>query len=276
MPTFISPKNIQMKKIKLILALFSLSFLAACIDIEELIDINADGSGNYSMTMDMGKLLEFANTMKEGKESKKTPEKADTTIYFKNTGEAFAKLTEEEKQVFKDGYCKVNMDEAAGKMKIVMYCPFKNMNDLVVVKKELAGMMKKLDLMDKAGGKSKGAGELSKLDDEDGEDGIESKLNPSSKQFTFSASPGKLSYIINDKSKLKDMAANDSIMQMMQQASMLMGDMTTTTIIKLPAPAKTVTNAKAQLSADKKTVTIKSIITDLMEKPEEGEYSIEY
>jgi len=264
-----------MKKIKLILALFSLSFLTACIDIEELIDINADGSGTYSMTMDMGKLLEFANTMKEGKESKKTPEKVDTTIYFKNTGEPFAKLTEEEKRVFKDGYCKTSMDEAAGKMTIVMYCPFKSMNDLAVVKKDLGGMMKKLELMDKAT-ENKGGGELSKMNNEEGDIDIESKLNPSSKQFTFSATPGKLSYTINDKSKIKEMAANDSIMQMMQQASMLMGDMTTTTIIKLPAPAKTVTNAKAQLSADKKTVTIKSIITDLMEKPEEGEYSIEY
>lgn len=264
-----------MKKIKCILALFSLSFLAACIDIEELIDINADGSGQYSMTMDMGKLLEFANTMKGEKEPKKAPEKIDTTIYFKNTGEVFAKLTDEEKRIFKEGYCKTSMDEAAGKMKMVMYCPFKNMADLAVVKKDLAGMMKKLELMDKAT-ENKGGGQLSKMENEEGDMDIESKLNPSSKQFTFTASPGKLSYSINDKSKLKDMAANDSIMQMMQQASMLMGDMTTTTIIKLPAPAKTVSNAKAQLSADKKTVTIRSIITDLMEKPEEGEYSIEY
>jgi hypothetical protein len=263
-----------MKKIKIILALFSLSFLTACIDIEELIDLNADGSGKYSMSMDMAKLMEFAKSMEEGKESKKTPEKADTTIYFKDAGEGFNKLTAEEKRIFKDGYIKVNMDEANGKMKILMTCPFKNMTDLIVVKREMAGLMKKLDLMDKAGGKSKESKELSQIGGED--EDINSQINPSGKHFTFTAAPGKLSYVINDKSKLKELAANDSMMQMMQQASMMMGDMTTTTIIKLPAPAKTVSNPKALLSDDKKTVTIKSIITDLMEKPEEGEYNIEY
>jgi len=265
-----------MKKIKLLFVLFSLNFLTGCIDIEELIELAADNSGKYSMSIDMAKLMEFANTMKEGKETKKTPEKADTTVYFKDAGENFAKLSDEEKRIFKDGYCKVYLDEANGKMTIQMGCPFKNMTDLVVVKKELAGMMKKLDLMEKAGGKGGAAGDLSALGGEEADMGLESQINPSEKQYTFSAIPGKISFSMNEGNKLKDLAANDSVMQMMQQASMLMGDMTTTTIIKLPAPAKTVSNTKATLSDDKRTVTIKSIITDLMEKPAEGEYTIEY
>jgi hypothetical protein len=265
-----------MKKIKLLLVLISLNFLTGCIDIEELIELAADNSGKYSMSIDMTKLMEFANTMKQDKESKKTPEKADTTIYFKNAGENFSKLSDEEQRVFKDGYCKVYMDEADGKMTIRMGCPFKNMADLVIVKKDLAGMMKKLDLMEKASGKTKAGGDLADLGGEKADMDLMPQLNPSEKQYTFTAVPGKISFSMNDNNKLKDVAANDSIMQMMQQASLMMGDMTTTTIIKLPAPAKSVSNAKASLSDDKRTVTIKSIITDLMEKPAEGEYTIEY
>lgn len=265
-----------MKKVKLLLVLFSINFLTGCIDIEELIDLYADNSGQYSMSIDLAKLMGFVNTMKEDKEVKKPLGKADTTIYFKDTGENYTNLSDEEKRVFKDGYCKIYMDEASGKMTIQMGCPFKNMNDLVVVKKELAGMMKKLDLMEKAGGKGKAGGDLSNLGSEKSDIGLESQINPSDKQYTFKAVPGKISFSMNENNKLKDVAANDSIMQMMQQASMLMGDMTTTTIIKLPAPAKTVSNTKATLSDDKRTVTIKSIITDLMEKPAEGEYTIEY
>lgn len=265
-----------MKKIKLLLVLFSLNFLTGCIDIEELIELAADNSGKYSMSIDMTKLMGFVNTMKEDKEVKKALEKADTTIYFKDTGKNFANLSDEEKRVFKDGYFKVNMDEASGKMTIQMGCPFKNINDLAVVKKELAGMMKKLDLMEKAGGKGNSGGDFPELGGEKADMGLESQINPSDKQYTFTAVPGRISYSINDKGKLKDVAANDSIMQIMHQAALLMGDMTTTTIIKLPAPAKTVSNTKAILSDDKRTVTIKSIITDLMEKPAEGEYTIEY
>ncbi|HOZ77798.1 MAG TPA: hypothetical protein PLY34_07365 [Ferruginibacter sp.] len=265
-----------MKKLKLLLILFSLSFLAGCIDIEELIELAADNSGKYSMSIDMTKFLEFANTMKQDKEAKKAPEKADTTIYFKDTGESFVQLSDEEKRVFKDGYCKIFMDEANGKMSLKMGCPFKNMNDLVIVKKDLAGMMKKLELMGKARGKEEAESSLSDFGGEKADIDLMPHINPSEKQYTFTALPGKISFSMNDNNKLKDLAANDSIMQMMQQASMLMGDMTTTTIIKLPAPAKTVSNAKATLSDDKRTVTIKSIITDLMEKPTEGEYTIEY
>lgn len=262
-----------MKRIKLVLALFSLNFFAACIDIEELINLKADNSGSYSMNLDMSKLIEFANSMRQGKESKKPKEKVDTLIYFKNAKDEFAKLSTEEKRIFQEGYLKVNLDEAAGKMKMQMFTPFTNLADLMLVKKELPGMMKKLNLMDKAGDKNKGGTDLSKLDEEDKDLG---DINPSGKHFSFNASQGKISYTINDKDKLKELASNDSMMQMMQQMSMMMGDMTTTTIITLPSPAKNVSNPKAELSADKKTITIKSIITELMEKPEQGEYSIEY
>lgn len=262
-----------MKKFKLVLWLFSLTLFAACVDIEEIIDLNANGSGNYSLGLDLAKTLEFAKSMNEGKESKKPQEKKDTLIYLRNSGDAFNKLSAEEKELFKDAFMRVNLDEAAGKMKILMSCPFRNMNDLAIVKKQLPGMLKKLDLMDKAGGKTNT--DLSKMADEGDEKDL-SSINPGSQHYSFTVAPGKISYLINDKEALKNIATNDSVMQVMQQVSLIMGDMTTTTIINLPAPVKSVSNPKAQLSDDKKTVTVKSIITEVMEKPEEAEYTVEY
>ena len=263
-----------MKILKLSFLLFSLCFFAACIDTEELIDLNADGSGQYSLSMDMGKLIEMASSMGGDKGTpKKTKEKIDTLIYFKDAVAASDKLSADEKAIFKDGQCKIKFDEANSEMKIVLSCPFKDMNTLAVVKKDLPGLLDKLGLMDKATGKGKKKSELSEMG---GDGDLANAVNPSDKYYNFSAVPGKISYSIPDKESFKKLVANDSIMQMMQQSALMMGDMTSTTIIKLPSPVKSVSNPKAVLSADKKTVTIKTIVTNMMEKPEEAEYSIEY
>lgn len=262
-----------MKTFKLSILLLSLCFFSACIDTEEVIDLNADGSGNYSLAMDMGKIIEMANSMGEKSKSKKPKEKIDTLIYFKNAVTSSDKLTAEEKEIFKDGQCKIKLDEAGGEMKIKLSCPFKKMSDLAVIKKELPGMLNKLGLMDKAAKKGGKENDLVKMsDDQD----LAGSVNPSDKYFDFSSVPGKISYSITDKEGFKKVIANDSMMQMMQQTALMMGDMTTTTIIKLPSPAKSVSNPKAELSADKKTVTLKTIVTSVMEKPEEAEYSVEY
>lgn len=263
-----------MKILKLSVLFLSLCLFSACIDTEEVIDINADGSGTYSLSMDMGKIIEMANSMGDKNKSKKPKEKIDTLIYFKNAVAASEQLTAEEKEIFKDGRFRMKLDEAGGEMKIQLSCPFKNMGNLAVVKKELPGMLNKLGLMDKAATKKGGKeDDFSKMsDDKD----LAGSVNPSDKYFDFTSAPGKISYSINDKESFKKIMANDSMMQMMQQTSLMMGDMTTTTIIKLPSAVKSVSNPKATLSADKKTVTLKTIVTSVMEKPEEAEYSVEY
>ena len=71
--------------------------------------------------------------------------------------------------------------------------------------------------------------------------------------------------------------ASDSTLAMMQQMTMMTGDMTyRTVVVVLPKSAKHAEGPGKILSADGKTVTFSFSLTDLMETPEKASYKIEY
>lgn len=260
-----------MKKIKYALAfLFCATVFFSCVDTEEYILVNADNSGSYTMKMDMGKMLEMMAQFGGGKQGQSKPmPKMDTLIHFKDM--SMEKLTAEEKELYKDGFLKVKVDSASNEFKMELGCPFKNISQLAEIRKNLFSISEKLGADKVVGGKEKN----SMLGDESGSgEDLSSTLNPSAKDYNFTAVPGKISY--KSSKPAGGTALTDSMMQMMQQLTMLTGEMTVKTIITLPNPVKKTGNPKAVLSADKKTVTISYSVTDLMEKPEEGEYEIEY
>ena len=101
-------------------------------------------------------------------------------------------------------------------------------------------------------------------------------LNPAEQAFAFAAAPGKISNTLVNKQLITDKVQNDSTMQMLQQMSLMMGDMTYKTIIVLPKPAKKYTGKEVQASADKKTLTFTTSLTDMLNRPEAAEYNVEY
>jgi hypothetical protein len=266
-----------MKYIKPILLLLLTVFcFTACIDSEEKIEINADNSGNYSLSIDMSKMLELAAQMGAGKNNADKPkEKKDTIIYFKDAMAKADQLTNEEKELFKDAFCKVKLDEANSEMKISISCPFSNISRLAEIKEKLPAMMDKLKVMDKVSDKEKSP--LSSPDEEMGGGGNMNKsINPGSQYYKFTAEPGKLSYLITDKAALKNSMATDSSLTMMKQMTALTGEMSYKSIIVLPSPVKKLSGGKGVLSDDKKTITYKATLSDMTEHPEEMEYQIEY
>lgn len=263
-----------MKKIKYCFAfLFCATVFFSCIDTEEYIVVNADNSGTYTMKMDMGKMLEMMNQFGGGKADKgKSMPKMDSLIHFKDMD--MDKLTAAEKELYQQGYFKVKVDSAKNEFKMEMGCPFKDIAQLPEIRKNLFNICEKLGADKIVGDKAKPSmpgGEEMGGGDED----ISKALNPASKDYNFTAVPGRLSYK-SSKPAGSSTAMGDSMMQMMQQLTMLTGEMTMKTVISLPNPVKKTGNSKAVLSADKKTVTLSYSVTDLMEKPEEGEYEIEY
>jgi hypothetical protein len=201
--------------------------------------------------------------------------KKDTLIYFKDSLATSNKFTDQEKELFAKGFCKVKMDEAKAEMNITLSCPFANISKLAEIKEKLASVMSKLNLMDKMSGKEKSP--LDNTEEEmTGSGNVDKSLNPGSQYYKFTAAPGKISYLITDKAALKNSLAGDSSLQMMQQMAAMTGEMTYKTIIILPNPIKKLNGGKGLLSDDKKTITYKANLTDLMERPEEVEYDIEY
>jgi hypothetical protein len=253
----------------------SVCCISGCIDTEEKIVINTDNSGVYSLKMEMGKMIEMANQMGAGQNNTEKPkEKKDTVIYFKDALNASDQFTPAEKGLFANAFCAVKLDEANAEMNISINCPFANISQLAEVKEKLGGMMNKLKIMDQLGDKKS---PLSESVDEAGDGGNFNKtINPGSEFYKFSAVPGKISCQIADKEGLKNKLANDSSLAMLQQMSAMTGEMTYKTIISLPSPVKKLNGAKGVLSDDKKTITYKLGLTDMISHPEEMEYDIEY
>ena len=133
-----------MKNLKIAFAfVFSLA-LASCLDTEEKIVINADNSGTYALTLDLGKMLEMAATMGAKSNSDKPKEKKDTTVYLKNFLDSSTELNAEEKALYRDAVLSINLDEEKSEMKIKVSCPFKNPAGLVSVKNNLLSVIKKV------------------------------------------------------------------------------------------------------------------------------------
>ena len=265
-----------MNKIKIVLALLLALALYSCVDTEERIVIKADQSGTYSLTIDLGKLIELANQMiPDSTREGKPKEKKDSTIYFKSFIDTAQNLTTEEKNLYRDGYLHINMDEANNKMKIEMGCPFKNSNQLTEVKNNFLKVADKLNVFSK----TKGGANLNEISENaaGAEKGFDDKsINPLGGNSVFTAAPGKISNTIKLTDEMKQNIANDSTLALMQQMSMMTGEMTYRTVFVLPKAPKLAEGPGKILSADGKTVTFSFSLTDMMENPEKGSYKIEY
>ena len=260
-----------MKNFKFILAFLSVAILSSCLDTEEKIVLNADNSGTYSLTLDMGRMLKMASSMGAGQtDANKPKEKKDTTIYLKELVNTADNLTPEEKALYKDGVVNVKMDEANNEMKIVMTSPFKNSADLTAIKNNLPLIMEKLKAFEKV------TGDKPKTEEE-GDMNMGSKsANPVGDQFTFLAAPGKISNTISNMESFKKKVATDSSLTMLTQMTSMMGDFNYRTVIVLPKAVKGYDGPGSTISTDKKTLTFFTTLSEILEHPEKVSYKVEY
>jgi hypothetical protein len=261
-----------MKNLRFVFALVFAAVLSSCLDSEEKIVLNANNSGTYSMTIDLGRMLKMAGSMGADKSiSDKVKEKKDTTIYLKDLINSGDNLTTGEKALYRDGMINVKLDEEKNEMKIVMSTPFKNTADLTEIKNNFYKVMNKLKAFEKA------TGEEGKSEDGADDTKMESKsANPVGDQFTFIAGSGKISNTITNMDAFKKMVATDSTLSMMMQMSSMMGDFNYRTIIVLPKAVKNYDGPGSTISDDKKTITFLTTLTDMLEHPEKVSYKVEY
>ena len=255
---------ISMKKISLITSLLFVLFFSSCLDTEEKIVINKNNSGIYTLTLDMSKMLQLMDQMgQENKDDSKIQEKKDSTVYFKSFVDTSTTLTAKEKEMFKDGSLRMKVDEAEKELIVVLNFPFKHIRDLPELKSSYLSVIDKLGISNKL----KNPGDSGSVEDMPADIAKDKNiLNPARDAFVFAAAPGKLSNKIQ----------NDSSMQMLQQMSMMMGDMNYKTIIVLPKKVKKYKGNQTILSDDKKTLTFLTTLNDMLNRPEAAEYSVEY
>jgi hypothetical protein len=267
--------NDMLKRLFPAFAILSAVFLVSCLDTEEKIVINKNNSGVYTVTVDMSKMLVLFDQMGQGnKEDLKIPEQKDTTIYFKPFADTSTMLTARERELFKEGSLRMRTDEVAKELVVILSFPFKHIADLPELKSSYFTAINKLGISDKL--KQNEA-------DSEPDEGLPSDmstdkniLNPSQDAYAFAAASGKISNTLIDKELFNSRMQNDSSMQMLQQMTMMMGDMNYKTVIVAPGKIKKYKGNQSVLSNDKKTVTFTTTLSDVLNRPEAAEYNVEY
>lgn len=260
----------KMKYLKYILSVVLCVFLASCYEVNEEIQINADGSGTYVTKMDMGQLIDMMQTFAgEDALTKEGMDKViDTTILMKNMLDSAKDLTTEQKELMKDGKMKLQMNIKEKIFKMDMDFPYKNYKGLQ-------------QLMSGQGGNNTGLTNLFKdmFGKGDSTDQVPAPSNGPNMDdiagiYDVTIKNGLISKKVNAE-KFKALTDRPEMAQMKQLTSSGMEILYTTTI-KLPRAAKKTDNPLIKLSDDKKTVTMKYNLLELLDNPEKFSYTIEY
>jgi hypothetical protein len=251
-----------MKFFKWILpAALAFSF-AGCLDIDERLDVNKDGSGQLTMDIDMSQMIDILQTyMGKDELEKKGLQKMDTTILLKDVIDTSTTLSEDKKAILRPGRVHIKLDMDAKVFRIHSMFPFSNQANL-----------EKLYTLQNDGstlGNAKLFGSLG--GDSSGNPG---DINQFNSIFDFKCRDGLLSKKIN-KEKF-DALKNDPQMAQIKQASQMGMEINYTSTLSLPRPVKKIDNPLLKLSDDKKTVTMKFNLIEVFDHPEQFEYTVEY
>jgi hypothetical protein len=257
-----------MKILKLLLPLAFLFCISSCVEINEDVIINKNGSGDWSMNMDMSKLLEIMQSYigRDELEKQMPNKKMDTTIFMKSVIDTSTSLSAEKKELLREGKLDMQLNMEAKTFKTDMHFPFKKMSQLQLLYTSLGdGSISTGQLLKNI---SPGKNDSSS-DNPKGPD-----IGQINSLYNFTSRNGYLSRTVNLE-KIKALKESTEYGQMKQAGDMGM-ELPYTVTIHLPKPAKKVTNSFAKLSPDKKTVTIKYNIMEAFDHPEKFEYTIEY
>jgi len=251
----------------LLLASLTAFCLAGCLDSQEDVTINNDGSGTYKNTVDMSGLfdmMQMAAMMDTSANSglKKFADKnVDSTFSFRSFTDTATDLSDEQKALLKDATVHINIDQKERIFKVVMAYPFKKMEDL----------QKILDLQKS----KKGFNPFQKPNEDPALGSMGDGDLPTADQIM------EISYKNGLIERRLDQKKLDSLNQKEDNSSLqgmdeMMNGVTFGTAIHLPKPVKTATGEKITVSDDKKTVRIKYTLADLKKNPKSLEFKIEY
>ena len=263
-----------MKKIVPVLLLFIAVIFSSCFDMNEEINIADNGTGSYSVALDMSGMMQMIQMLKMMDTTSASPEEQgllgkgsiDSTIYMKNYLDTVTNITPQERELFKEATMHIQESDEDQVLNITMNIPFtsiSNFSKVVALMSQNGGMVSFTDML-----KGMGGDEMNAMGGED------QKMPDIQSIYSFSAGNNFIEKKV-DEEKLSGLKNNPQWNQM-QMSTTMMGSYKSTTTIHLPSPAKNVTGPRAKLSDDKKTVTISAPLSELFSKPESLAYRIEF
>jgi len=260
-----------MKKSLLFISCFLATafLLTGCLDTEEDLTINDNGSGVYKTSVDMSGLFDMIqmaammDTSANNQLKQLGDKNIDSTLSLSAFTDTSTTLTAEEKALLHDGslHMAINQKEKVFKFDIIY--PFKKVEDVQKIM-ELQQNGKGFNPLAKA----KNNPALQGMDDQGG--GL-----PSADQYTKTSFKNGLIERKVDVEKINELKKNEQFSQMQNAGDMLSG-VTFTTVIHLPKAAKSSSGSKLTVSDDKKTVRVKYTLQDIMKTPQALEFKVEY
>jgi hypothetical protein len=270
-----------MKKFLLILLASVSLMISGCLEIEEGIKFNEDGSGTMEIKSDMSELMSMLSMMGAGKGE--TINK-DTVISYKDYLDTAKSLTAPEKDLLRNAEWKIKMNSEEGVFLMTLSAPFKNPGQV----NEILAVLQKWDNVDMMGEAMKGLapGGADPTGGMDlGLDGIgggnRTTGDMTKDYFNVEWKNGKLSKKL-DAAKYKKIGDDKDLNSFKEMGAMAPGGgdilekITVVSKFVLPRPVKKAEGKNVKLSDDKKTVTISCPVSDIYTDPKNFEYEIEY
>lgn len=244
-----------------LLLLLTITFFISC-NFSEEITFNEDGSGEFSVSYDMGTVLKEVKKMGGSSKEGKKGEKRDTVFFFKDfikeKADSIATLSDEEQKRFKAMEkisMKLSMDEEKEVFDMTMGVKFDSMN-------ELSEAIKALDDAQKMN--SKDYSSMGKLRDNSIAKGATNTLE--NVDFYFDGKSFSRKFMSESKEKI-DVEAINKEMDQLKEMKDLFEAMTYSVTYNFPKKIKKVNNKNAKLSRDKKSIELTVNFLDLMKDP---------
>lgn len=260
-----------MKKISWLIGVVILLMTTGCFETVEESSINDDGSGVFSSSMDMSKMIALAKNF--GGDSKELKEaqtmKKDTVINLKDIKDSLQNLSPQEKKILDKATLKILMSIPDEQFTITFNFPYSRPADLEtiasVLKKAKRDMVKnQLNGMVPGG---EGSNQMGNMGNDEGDSEI-------SDYYICTYEKGHLTKKLN-KEKYANLE-NDKSMKTLQEMGQMGMPVDFKTIINLPRAAKKAEGKGVKLSDDRKKVTIEGNLDDFFEDASKFEYNIEY
>ncbi len=263
-----------MKVLKFLFVVCCTFGLTSCLEINENVEIKANGSGKVSTTTDLSQLIDMMQTFGGEEFEKKKNEKIDTVIEMRKLVDTASRLTADQKALMRDGKIRMRMNIAEKIFNINVEFPFDNLEKYQQLNNLLnsgAGGMDNIMKAIMGGGQEKDSS--NEIIDQPAQ--VNSPgMDQITSVFDFNASNGIIKKSLNQEKYKKLM--DDPQVQQIKQASDMGMEILYTTTYKLPRPIKKVDNAAAKVSVDKKTVIIRQNLLEIFSAPEKFEYTIQY
>jgi hypothetical protein len=240
-----------MKKLYLPVLLMTFLCLSSCVDIEEHYDFKPNGSCNVVYGFDMSKAVSvLMNLMADSvRETQQFNLVKDTTLNFYNAlpDSIAQKMTAEEVRMARGSDLAVKMDLKKNVMKVSIKHESKNAADLQYYLDHLSNISMNSPL----------SNVTKKTFDAQ-------PLITGHSYYTYEISDHRF-YRVIDKVKFNDFIKNAGSKFAMAKAMLI--DMPYKIVLNFVKPVKKLNNAKAVLSADRRTVTLVTTMDEVMKNP---------